>query len=194
VRLPSPGQAVVDRALDAGVDGVVVPRVDSAAQAERAVAALRHPPLGTRGSAARRANAYGLDPLVARTPLCLVQIESAAAIDAIDAIAAVKGVDALVVGCADLALSLGAPAPDASVVRESIERVQAAAAEAGIASGVAGPDDPELLLRLADERSSILVLGADMRVYARSMASAIGALRRAPAPRSAHPEEAHVGA
>lgn len=194
VRLPSHADAVVERALDAGVDGVVVPRVESAAHAELVAAMLRPPPAGSRGAASRRASAYGLEAPASDAPLCLVQIESADAIGAATEIAAVDGVDALVVGCADLALSLGAASPPAEVVREAIARVQLAAEDAGIASGVAGPDDPGLLLQLADERSTMLVLGADVRVYARAMATALGALRRDPPHPDPAPEEAHVGA
>jgi 2-keto-3-deoxy-L-rhamnonate aldolase RhmA len=194
VRLTTPYDAVLERALDAGADGVVVPRVDDAAQAARVVERLRHPPSGSRGVAARRATAYGLDASVAYAPLCLLQIESAAAVDGVVAIAAVEGVDALVVGCSDLALSLGETAPDSDAVREAITRVQVATAEAGIASGVAGPDDPELLLRLANGQSSLLVLGADVRIYARRLATAFGAMRCEPGHASARTEEAHVSA
>jgi 2-keto-3-deoxy-L-rhamnonate aldolase RhmA len=170
VRLPSSDCPRVPAILDAGVDGVVAPCVGSAAQAERLVASLRHPPRGTRGFAARRAAAYGRPGGAPADPLCLVQIESAAGLEAAEGIAAVEGVDALVVGCADLALALdGGLAPVSPRLREAIAHVQSAAERAGIASGIAGPEDPELLHELAAGSSTVLVCSADVRLYAHAV-------------------------
>ena len=108
VRLAS-SDRVPPAILDAGVDGVVAPRVESAAQARRLADRLRHPPRGSRGFAARRASGYGRAGAARRRaadPVLLAQIESAAGVEAAEEIAAVDGVDALVVGCADLALAL----------------------------------------------------------------------------------------
>jgi 2-keto-3-deoxy-L-rhamnonate aldolase RhmA len=177
LRLPSAEPAGLGALLDAGVDGVVVPRVESAGEAGRVVERLRHPPRGTRGHAARRASAYGAGG--ADEPLCFAQIESAAGLEAAESIAAVDGVDALVVGCADLALALeGTLAASSPRMREAIARVQDAAEAAGLASGVAGPDDGGLLRGLAAGRSTVLVHSADVRIYARALrevAAGVGA-------------------
>ncbi|MBA3263492.1 MAG: hypothetical protein H0T69_13680 [Thermoleophilaceae bacterium] len=163
--------------LDAGVDGVVAPRVESAGQARRLVDRLRHPPRGSRGFAARRGTAYGRSA-DACDPLCLVQIESTAGVEAADEIAAVDGVDALVVGCADLALALdGTLEPSSPRVRDAIAHVQGAAEAEGIASGIAGPDDGQLLLELAAETSTLLACSADVRMYARAVDEAVARLR-----------------
>jgi len=182
VRLASADR--VPAILDAGVDGVVAPRVESAAQARRLADRLRHPPRGSRGFAARRASGYGRagaaqpDGAAPRDPVLLAQIESAAGVEAAEEIAAVDGVDALVVGCADLALALdGVLEPASPRVREAIAHVQGAAAAAGIASGVAGPDDPDRLHELAGERSTLLVCAADVRIYARAIDELVGRLR-----------------
>jgi 2-keto-3-deoxy-L-rhamnonate aldolase RhmA len=171
-RLPSADAAALAAVLDSGVDGVVAPRVESAAQARRLVERLHHPPRGSRGVAARRAQGYGRAAAAAPPdPLCLVQIESAAGVASADEIAAVEGVDALVVGCADLALALDGPP------REAIAHVQRAAAAQGVASGIAGPDEAELLLELAGEHSTLLVCSADVRLYARAVDDAVAPLR-----------------
>jgi 2-keto-3-deoxy-L-rhamnonate aldolase RhmA len=171
-RLPHADATALAAVLDSGVAGVVAPRIESAAQARELVDRLRHPPRGTRGFAARRAQGYG------RTggtpdPLCLLQIESAAGLEAVEEIAAVAGVDALVVGCSDLALALGG---DENGARAAIGRVQRAAAEHGLVSGIAGPDDAELLLELAAGRSTLLVCSADVRIYARAVDETVAAL------------------
>jgi 2-keto-3-deoxy-L-rhamnonate aldolase RhmA len=170
-RLPGASAAALEAVLDAGVDGVVAPKVESALDAEGLVDGLRHPPSGSRGYAARRAQGYGRAAHQVE-PLLLAQIESPAGVAAASEIAAVDGVDALVVGCADLALSFdGLP-------REAIADVQAAAAANEIASGIAGPDDPELLLELAGSESTLLVCSADVRLYARAVDAAVREVQR----------------
>src|SRR4051794_34857526 len=148
-RIASPGDPRVGAVLDAGVDGVVVPHVEDASQAELVLDRLRYPPSGSRGVAARRASGYGPDR-PSGDPRCVVQIESRAGAAEADRIAAIPGVEALVVGCADLILdtgeSLDAEAPSA---REAIARVRSACDTAGIAFGLAGPGDPRAMAELA---------------------------------------------
>jgi 4-hydroxy-2-oxoheptanedioate aldolase len=194
VRLRGKDDQALGPALDAGVDGVVLPRVESERQAAAAARRLRHAPRGTRGAAARRASRYGLAP-DGPDPVCVVQIESAAGLAEVEAIAAVDGIDALVVGCADLGASIaGEPAlAGADALRAAIACVQRAAAAAGIASGVAGPDDPRVLAGLANGGSKLLVLGADLRLYAHALDAGVGRLRRELAPMAPESEEAHVG-
>jgi 2-keto-3-deoxy-L-rhamnonate aldolase RhmA len=176
-RLASSDWSRLPAILDAGVDGVVAPRMESAAQARRLVDRVRHPPGGSRGFAARRAAGYGRTGS-ARDPLCLAQIESAAGVEAAEEIAAVDGVDALVVGCADLALALdGTLEPFSARVLDAITRVQRAAEAQGIPSGIAGPDDARRLLELAAETSTLLVCSADVRMYARAVDEAVAGLR-----------------
>jgi 2-keto-3-deoxy-L-rhamnonate aldolase RhmA len=182
VRLPDADAAGLGVLLDSGVDGVVVPRVESADQARRLVERLRHPPRGSRGHAARRASGYGTGgprgDAVRPDPLCWVQIESAAGLDAAERIAAVDGVSAVVVGCADLALALeGTLDASSSRMREAVARVQEAAESAGIASGVAGPEDSGLLHELAAGRSTVLLHSADVRIYARAIREVAAGLR-----------------
>jgi 2-keto-3-deoxy-L-rhamnonate aldolase RhmA len=168
VRLPGAEAAGLGALLDAGVDGVVAPRVESADQAQRLVERLRRPPRGSRGHAARRASGYGA--AAPPDPLCWIQIESPAGLDAAEQIAAVEGVAAVVVGCADLALALeGTLDASSPRMREAVVRVQEAAESAGIASGLAGPDDSGLLHELAAGRSTVLLHSADVRIYARAI-------------------------
>lgn len=193
VRVRDAHDGAIGPVLDAGVDGIVVPRVDRADEAARAVERLCHPPYGSRGSAARRASGYGREAGMGVRPVCMVQVESTAAVDDAEAIAAVDGVDALVVGCADLALSLGRdPGFRSPGFRDAVTRVQDAAEAAGIASGIAGPDDPDLLAELAGGRSTVLVLAADVRIYAHALDTGTQRLRRELALRAPDQEESHV--
>jgi 4-hydroxy-2-oxoheptanedioate aldolase len=168
VRVPSWHSEALPPVLDAGVDGVVAPSVESAADAAAFVRRLRYPPDGTRGFGPRRAGGYGREQVAA--PRCTVQVESAAGIAAAGAIAAVQGVDAIVVGCADLALSAGAPALD-----EAVSRVREAARAHGLAFGIAGAP-AERLAELARGGADLVVHSVDVRLYA---AAADGAARAA---------------
>lgn len=110
VRVPSLDAGIAQRALDAGADGVVVPHVDTVEEARAAVSVTRFPPLGIRGvGATSRAGAWGAIPrdeylrFGQEEVVLVVQIESAAGVANAGAIAAVPGVDALLVGAADLA-------------------------------------------------------------------------------------------
>jgi hypothetical protein len=73
-----------------------------------------------------------------------------------------------------------------------VSEVQNAAEAAGIASGIAGPDDPGLLAELAAGRSSVLVLAADVRIYARALDAGAADLRGELALRAPKQEESHV--
>jgi len=109
VRVESIDLGRVGRALDLGAAGIVVPLVESAADAARAVHATRHAPRGGRsfGMQTRRVGPFDEDPNV------VIQVETAGAMADIDAIASVDGVDALYIGPADLGLGLvGTPTPD----------------------------------------------------------------------------------
>lgn len=129
-------------ALDCGADGVLVPHIRSAAEAVT-LARLAHYGPGGRGYAgSSRAARYGLTSIpdhlsgsAGRTTV-IAQIEDAEALDEIDAIAAVEGIDALFIGRIDLTISLGCSSPDDARVVQAVELIVAACARAGRASGM----------------------------------------------------------
>ena len=141
---PQSGERIrIGRALDMGARGIMVPRLDSTAQAEEAVTFLRYPPHGIRGVATRVRGA-GLG-VVAHADIQrlnervvgIIQIESVGGLRDADAIAAIDGVDVLFVGPADLSHSLGIPGqfqhPD---YLGALERVVAACRAHGKAAGI----------------------------------------------------------
>ena len=113
VRVESHEKQRVHRLLDLGVQGIMFPRVNTAEEAAACVAAMRYPPDGVRGVATIvRAAGYGAHfndyRVESKTNLLtIIQIESAEAVENVDAIAAVEGVDVLFVGPMDLSTSLG---------------------------------------------------------------------------------------
>ena len=136
---------VFKRLLDAGAQTLLVPYVQTAAEASAAVAATRYPPNGVRGVAAvLRGNRYGRIPdyhaKIAAELCVLVQIETQTAADNLEAIAAVDGVDGLFIGPSDLAAALGHLGnnrhPD---VRKTIEQLCKRAGKANTPIGILAP-------------------------------------------------------
>jgi len=124
--------ADIGRALDLGCEGVIVPNVDSAAQARQVAGAVRYPPAGYR-------SAGGV--LAVAEPFCLVMAESADAVTDVDATLAVDGVDGIYVGPNDLSLSLGCKRdPDDPVLNRALQRVWSACVAAGKPVGVHAHD------------------------------------------------------
>ena len=146
VRLPSADPAPIGRVLDAGADAVIVAMVESAEQAEAAVAATRYAPAGVRSFGPLRAS-LGLDPAAheARASV-FAMIETAPGLSALDEICAVSGLAGVYVGPADLAISLGHKPSEAWTdpdIRDAMARIEAAAAAAGLVAGIhAGAGKP----------------------------------------------------
>jgi len=114
VRVPDNQYHLIARVLDAGARGVMIPRVETREQAEKAVQAVRYPPLGQRGLAvARGHNDYKRQDSIVfsqeanRENLVIVQIESKQAVECVDEIVSVPGVDIALIGPGDLSQSLG---------------------------------------------------------------------------------------
>lgn len=157
VRVGAAHADLIARILDWGADGVMVPHVESASQAEGIVAAARYPPRGRRGvSRTVRAYGYGLrlpsDGLLgsAGRPTILAQVETAEGVRAAPQIAEVEGIDVLFVGPADLRFDLEHhPAEGGMSYDECLSRVVEAARAAGKAAGilVRDLDDLESLRR-----------------------------------------------
>jgi len=143
VRVPCDAPWVLKQVLDLGVQTVLVPMVHSADQAREVVRGLRYPPAGIRGHGAMVARAGGFGriadyPATADAQICcLVQAESQAALNDIDAIAATDGVDAVFIGPADLAADMGhLTDPNHAAVQAAITDAIARILAQGKAAGI----------------------------------------------------------
>jgi 2-keto-3-deoxy-L-rhamnonate aldolase RhmA len=149
VRLPDDRSATILQALDVGAAGLIIPHVDSARQAAAVVRCARFEN-GERGfSNSARFGNYGTTSIVQAVEIgdrakVLCQIESAEAVAAADDIAATAGVSGLIVGRADLALSMGLRALDAGPVQHGTESVLAAARKHGKFAGIVVGDIGEI--------------------------------------------------
>jgi len=170
VRPPWNDTVVIKRLLDAGFYNFLIPFVESEAEARAAVAATRYPPAGIRGvSVSQRHNRYGTVPdylaTVNDNVAVLVQIESAPGLAAIDAIAAVDGVDGIFVGPSDLAAAFGhlgnAAHPD---VQQAIRHVFARAKAHGKASGILAPVEADAR-RYLEWGATFVAVGSDLGLF-----------------------------
>jgi 4-hydroxy-2-oxoheptanedioate aldolase len=182
---PQSGERLrIGRALDLGAAGIVIPRLESAAEAREAVSFLRYPPAGVRGVALRTRGAglgtvaHGEVHQINERILGIVQIESVGALREADQIAAIDGVDVLFVGPADLTHSLGIPGQfDHETYRTALKTVVDACAAHGKAAGIliydtaVVPDLLELGFRFVG-------IGADGALVASGARAALAAVRR----------------
>jgi 2-keto-3-deoxy-L-rhamnonate aldolase RhmA len=167
-RVPANDPVWIRRSLDAGARAVVVPMVNSAEEAERAVRAAKYPPRGERGFGYCRANAHGTDfAEYARTAndetAVILQVEHIRAIEKLEAIAAVEDVDALFIGPYDLSGSLGVPGElEHPKVLAALERFRSICRSRGVPMGmhVVRPT-VEAVGRSLAEGYKLLALGLD---------------------------------
>lgn len=167
VRVRENDPTPVKRALDLGVDGIMAPQVNTAADAEALVEAVRYPPDGIRGVAGSRASDYGrtlgdyFD--VANDEIAVLpQIETERAVENASAIAGVEGVDALFLGPADLSADMDCFGDYENTDYEAaIGRVVDAAADAEVPVGTIATADDEIAFWL-DRGMQFLVVGTDI--------------------------------
>jgi 2-keto-3-deoxy-L-rhamnonate aldolase RhmA len=180
VRVPDRSESHVQRLLDSGADGILVPRVTDAATCRAAVAAMQFSPLGERGmGSTSRAGRWGLDAAATylergRTGIVRgVQVEDQGGLRSIREILAVDGLGALFIGTGDLSMSSGLPAshPDNDAL---IADTLAACSDAGIPCGAAVAD--AAAARAAAERGfRFVMVSNDASIFAH----AVRDLRRA---------------
>jgi 2-keto-3-deoxy-L-rhamnonate aldolase RhmA len=142
VRLSANDPVQIKRIMDAGAHGLIVPMVNSASEAEQAVTAVRYPPEGRRGVGLARAQGYGTRfnqylNWVNRNALVIVQVEHIKAVDNLEAILSVEGVDGFIVGPYDLSGSLGVPGEfDHPLMKNAMQRIEAVGKDSGKAPGI----------------------------------------------------------
>jgi 2-dehydro-3-deoxyglucarate aldolase/4-hydroxy-2-oxoheptanedioate aldolase len=186
VRVESTDRIRAGRVLDLGAEGVMFPRLESAADAEQAVRHLRYPRQGDRGVATyNRACGFGLHPEALATAndriVGIIQVENRPAVDRVADIAAVPGVDVLFIGPRDLSYDLGVPGDtSAPVFREAVQRVLAAADHAGIAAGILAPD-ADTARRYADDGFRFIGVSSDATLLAMAGRQVVDAMSRSSA-------------
>ena len=156
--------------LDMGAMGIIAPFIETPEDAALGAKACRYPPIGCRGFGPHRASRYGLNTQaylaqIDTQVMFIGLIESAQALDNIDAILAVDGLDSVVIGAVDLSYSLGIPFDyDNPIFQQAQARVAAAAARAAKPAGLGiyrPAFDPQSLKSALDAGFRTLLIGGD---------------------------------
>ncbi|CAN2040216.1 4-hydroxy-2-oxoheptanedioate aldolase [Candidatus Magnetomoraceae bacterium gMMP-15] len=148
VRVAQNEPNIIKKVMDAGSHGVIVPMVNSGEEAERAVKSVKYPPEGFRGVGLARAQKYGADfegykAWLSKNSIVIVQIEHIQAVDNLEDILSISGVDGFLVGPYDLSGSLGVPGQfDHPEFLESLNKIKTISKKMNAISGfhVISPD------------------------------------------------------
>ncbi|MFQ5894616.1 MAG: HpcH/HpaI aldolase/citrate lyase family protein [Nitrospinota bacterium] len=161
---------LASRALDSGAQGVCFPHINSAEEARRAAANSKYPPQGHRSIAGGMVfTGYAPAPLEELTrwlnqeTLLITMVESAEAVERAEEIAAVEGVDVLLIGTSDLSTEMGIPGQlEHPRVAEAYERVIAACRKHGKVPGMGGVYSPPLIAKRAEMGMRFILSGSDL--------------------------------
>lgn len=189
VRVPGHEPSLVQRLLDSGADGVMCPMVNTAEEAKRFVSAVRYPPLGNRSIGAYRTQEGVAEYFHTANSeiLAIAQIETAEAMDNLDAIAGTEGLDMLFVGPSDLSVSYGGEPVmdyDDPVTADRHRRIADAAHSAGILAGALAFTEQEMRLAVSWGYDHIST-GMEFAFIAAGATQALGMGRQVAAQRSA---------
>jgi 4-hydroxy-2-oxoheptanedioate aldolase len=182
VRVPWNDPGLIMRVLDAGCYAVICPMVNTPEEAEAFVRACRYPPEGDRSFGPYRATLYGGQDYTDHaneTIVTMAMIETQQALDNLDEILGVQGLDAVFVGPSDLGQSLGyGPGMDRDepAVLEAMERVLAAATERNLAAGIF-TGSPEYASDMVEKGFRFVTISSDARLMASAAAGVVAALR-----------------
>lgn len=167
IRVPWNDKTLIKRAIDTGPDGILVPMINTAADAEAAVRAMKYPPLGERGAGIGRAQCYGMRigeymSTANDEVMFIAQIEHVDAISNIDEIVDVAGLDSVMIGALDLSGSMGKLGQtDDPEVEEAVQKVLAACQRAGVPCGIVALG-PEATHRRIAEGFTSIITGIDV--------------------------------
>ncbi|MFG6654004.1 2-keto-3-deoxy-L-rhamnonate aldolase [Scandinavium sp. M-37] len=175
IRPVDDNRSLIKQVLDIGTRTLLIPMVESAAQAHDIVSATRYPPLGVRGvgaSVARAARWGRVENYMAQAneELCvLIQVETKTALDNLGEILEVDGIDGVFIGPADLSASLGYPDntghPEVQrIIEESIGRIRKAGKAAGILAV-----DPEMAKNCLQWGANFVAVGVDTMLYTEAL-------------------------
>jgi 4-hydroxy-2-oxoheptanedioate aldolase len=182
VRVPWNEPGIIGRMLDAGAQGVVCPMVNTRAEAEAFVGACRYAPLGYRSMGPTRAIVYAGGDYTTQantSVLALAMIETREALDNVEAIASVPGLDGLYIGPNDLGQSLigkGQSDTDDPVMLAAFDRIKAAATQNSIVSGI-HTNSPEYAVRCVEQGFRFVTIMTDTRLLTLAASGAVNAVR-----------------
>ena len=184
VRVPDIAYPYIAQSLDGGAQGIMAPRIYTAAQAKQVVDTVKYPPFGQRGSALSRGHTAfrggNVSEIMAQAneeTMVVIQIETVEALDAIDEIVSVPGVDVAFIGPNDLSIALGVPGQmNSPLLISAFEKVMDACARRGVTTAIQ-MNDMKLALHWASQGIKMMSYSADAGLFTSAALGATNALR-----------------
>lgn len=185
VRVMENNSDLIKRYMDAGAHGVLVPLVNTKADAGKAVSAVKYPPLGTRGVGLARAQGYSLDFESYRkwnqdNSIVIVQVEHIKAVENLESIMSVEGVDGFIIGLYDLSGSLGCPGEfNNPKMIEALGEIYSKSEKNGYLMGqhVVTPE-PKLVLDVIKQGISFIGFGTDFLLLRDKCQNSLNEIRK----------------
>lgn len=186
VRVPELAYPYLAQSLDVGAQGVMLPRVTNVGQVRQAAQIIKYPPVGARGCALNRGHTNfmggNVSDIMARAneeTMLVIQIETKEALDQVEEIVAVPGVDAAFIGPNDLSIALGVHGQtNAPVMVAAMERVVAACQKHGVAPAIQLAD-LQLATQWIQKGITMVSYSAETNLLMSAGLAATGALRKA---------------
>lgn len=181
VRAPWNDKTMIKRLLDTGVDGIIIPLVRTKQEAEDAVRAIKYPPVGERGAGLARAQCYGLHmgeylSTANDDVMTILMIEHIDAVNNIEEILSVPGVDSVMIGALDLSGSMGLLGQTSDPrVEEAVQKVLKASIKAGIPCGTI--TDPKGAKERAAQGFTNIIIGIDVLLLGSAAKGAIDQMK-----------------
>jgi len=183
VRVPWLDPGIIMKSLDAGAYAVICPMINSRAEAEKLVSCVRYAPKGSRSFGPVRANLYGGPDYAQKandTIVAFAMIETKQALDNLDSILSVEGLDAVYIGPSDLSLALGCKPTFDDVdppVAQAMDHILARAKAHGVVAGVHNGRPDVAKARIA-KGFRFVTVSSDARILAAGSQDIIGAMRK----------------
>lgn len=183
VRVPWNDKTMIKRILDTGTDGIIIPLIRTKEDAEYAVRAMKYPPVGERGAGLSRAQCYGLHmgeymATANEDVMTILMIEHIDAVNNIDEILSVEGIDSIMIGALDLSGSMGILGQTSDPrVEDAIQKVLAASKKADMPCGIIAFDQTQAKDRVSQGFANI-VIGMDVVYLSTAAGSSVDNLKK----------------
>lgn len=182
IRIPSQEETWIKKSLNMGAAGIIVPQVNNATDAENIVRWAKYAPHGTRSVGIGRAHSYGMEfedylKHANDSTAVILQAETPEAIENIDGITDVKGIDAILIGPYDLSIAMGKPGQlDDPLVVEASETIRKCCQSKGIALGYFGIT-AEAVRPYMEKGFNLITIGVDTLFLSHGAKNMLNALR-----------------
>jgi len=187
VRIPSPDPYAACMAKDAGAVGVLAPYMENIGQVQQMVGATKYRPLKGERLENVLAGKEELSPVLKsyldnfnQDSLCLINIESTIAVQRLDALLSVPGLDGIVIGPHDLSINMGLPEQyDHHDFEKTVKEIIHKARAKGLAAGIHFPAHPEYQIKWVKEGANIVLHSSDMRLFSQKLSEDLSNIKKA---------------